>query len=147
MSRAWLTRDPIDAGSVARAVAGPANGATVVFIGTVRDHNDGRPVAAIDYRAYEAMAADELARIADEAEARFPGTAVAVVHRLGELALEEASIVIAAAHPHRAEAFDAARHVIEETKRRVPIWKREHYRDGTREWVDPTASAGIGSRP
>lgn len=145
MSRAWLTREPIDPGAVAAAVSGPANGATVLFLGTVRDHNDGRPVLGIDYRAYEAMAAEELARIADEAEDRFPEATVAVVHRLGELRLEDASIVVAAAHPHRAEAFDAARHVIEETKRRVPIWKREHYRDGTREWVDPTGGARAGS--
>lgn len=144
MSQAWLTRDPLDPSSVAAAVTGAGNGATVLFIGTVRDHNDGRSVAGIDYRAYEAMAADELTRIADEAEARYPGAQVAVAHRLGELRLEDVSIAIAAAHAHRAEAFDAARYVIEETKRRVPIWKREHYRDGTREWIDPTAAATGG---
>jgi molybdopterin synthase catalytic subunit len=84
------------------------------------------------------MAARELAAIAAEAAARFEAIDVAIEHRLGELALEEASVGIAVAHARRGVAYDASRWVIEELKRRVPIWKREHYADGTREWVDPT---------
>jgi molybdopterin synthase catalytic subunit len=90
------------------------------------------------------MAEKTLAQIASEAERLFHTKHIVVQHRLGELALGETSVAIAVAHPHRAAAFDAARYVIEELKRRVPIWKREHYTDGTREWVDPTASKRIG---
>jgi molybdopterin synthase catalytic subunit len=81
------------------------------------------------------MASSELAAIAEEAGAKFD-VDLAIEHRLGELALEEASVGIAVAHPHRGEAYEASRWVIEELKRRVPIWKREHYVDGTRDWVD-----------
>jgi molybdopterin synthase catalytic subunit len=111
----------------------------------VRETNDGRPVTGIDYTAYAAMAEREMARIVAEAEARFgtPDGAprVAVEHRVGTLAVGEASVAVAAAHARRAPALDAARYVVEELKRRVPVWKREHYADGTREWLDPTAPA------
>jgi molybdopterin synthase catalytic subunit len=102
--------------------------------------NDGRDVTGIDYAAYEAMAARELTAIAHEVAAR-TGARVAVEHRIGTLVLGEASVAIAAAHAHRAPAFDACRAVIEEIKRRVPIWKREHYADGGRAWVDPTVAS------
>jgi molybdopterin synthase catalytic subunit len=92
----------------------------------------------MEYSAYEAMAARELAAIAGEAMDRFDAIDVAIEHRLGALALEEASVGIAVAHAHRGIAYDASRWVIEELKRRVPIWKREQYTDGTREWVDPS---------
>ena len=129
----------IDVPALLAEVTGPASGAVVVFVGTVRDVNDGRAVTGIDYSAYLAMARRELAAIAEEAAARFGTTRVAVEHRLGYLALGEASVAVAVAHPRRAPAYDASRYVVEELKRRVPIWKREHYADGTREWVDPTA--------
>lgn len=121
-------------------VARAANGASVLFVGTVRDVNDGRAVIGIEYSAYEAMARRELAAIVREAADRFGTTDLVVEHRLGELTLGDASVAIAAAHPRRTPAFDAARFIIEQLKRRVPIWKREHYADGTRDWVDPTAS-------
>jgi molybdopterin synthase catalytic subunit len=135
---ARLTRAPIDAAALLQSVARPRHGAILLFLGVVREVNDGRPVTGIEYSAYEAMAASELAAIAAEALARFDATDVAIEHRLGELALEEASVGIAVAHPHRGVAYDASRWVIEELKRRVPIWKREQYADGTREWVDPS---------
>lgn len=137
-NRASITRSAIDPAAVVSAVASPGHGATVLFVGTVRDLNDGREVEGLDYSAYEAMAHDELDRIVGEAHARHPGTAVVAIHRIGALALGDVAIAIAAAHAHRAEAFDAARYVIEEVKQRVPIWKREHYRDGSREWVAGT---------
>jgi molybdopterin synthase catalytic subunit len=133
-----LHRDPIDPMALLRAVARPAHGAILLFVGVVREVNEGREVIGIEYTAYESMAARELQVIGEEAETRFAGVSVAVEHRLGELALEEASVGIAVAHPHRGVAYDASRWIIEELKRRVPIWKREHYVDGTREWVDPT---------
>jgi molybdopterin synthase catalytic subunit len=110
----------------------------VLFVGTVREVNDGRSVTGMEYTAYEAMAVRELGLIVDEAVQRFGTSDVVVEHRVGELGIGEASVVIAIAHPHRAQAFDAARYVIEALKQRVPIWKLEHYVDGTREWVDPT---------
>jgi molybdopterin synthase catalytic subunit len=144
---ARLTRDPIDPAALLQSVARPRHGAILLFLGVVREVNDGRAVTGIEYSAYEAMAARELAAIAAETLARFDATDVAIEHRLGELALEEASVGIAVAHPHRAAAYEASRWVIEELKRRVPIWKREQYADGTREWVDPSghlAVVGVG---
>jgi molybdopterin synthase catalytic subunit len=137
--RAALVHAPIDPAALLAEVATVANGASVVFVGTVREVNEGRAVSGIEYTAYEAMAIRELEAIAGEAVLRFGTDHVVVEHRVGRLGLGEASVVIAVAHPHRAEAYDASRFVIEELKRRVPIWKREEYVDGTREWVDPTA--------
>ena len=141
MSHAALVRAPLDEAALRARVSHAGAGAVTCFVGTVREENDGRAVSGIDYTAYEAMALRELGAVADEAEARYAGARVAVEHRLGALAVGEASIVIAASHPHRAEAFDAARYVIEQVKRRVPIWKREGYVDGTREWVHAGTSA------
>jgi molybdopterin synthase catalytic subunit len=135
---ATLVREPIDPMTVVRAVSAPANGAVLLFLGAVRQVNDGRDVSGIDYAAYEAMAQRELEAIVAEGAATFGSSDVAVVHRLGELAVEEVSVAIAVGHPHRDGAYALSRWVIEQLKRRVPIWKREHYADGTREWVDPT---------
>jgi molybdopterin synthase catalytic subunit len=134
---ARLTRDVIDPSALLRLVSRPAHGAVLLFLGVVREVNDGRDVTGIEYSAYESMAARELAAIVDEATSRFDAVDIAVEHRLGEVALEEASVGIAVAHAHRGVAYDASRWIIEELKRRVPIWKREHYTDGTREWVHP----------
>jgi molybdopterin synthase catalytic subunit len=117
------------------------NGASVLFVGTVREVNDDRAVTGMEYTAYEAMAQRELERIVDEAAQRFATEDVVVEHRLGSLDVGEVSVAIAAAHAHRAGAFEAARYVIEELKRRVPVWKLEHYVDGSRQWVDPTQKA------
>ena len=136
--RAELVHQPIDASALIRRVSRPANGAVLLFLGVVRDVNDGRAVTGIEYSAYESMAERELAAIASEAAERFGMSDIAIQHRVGQLALEEASVGIAVAHPHRGAAYDASRWAIEEIKRRVPVWKREHYADGTREWVDPT---------
>ena len=139
MRAAIVTRD-IDAAALIAEVASAANGATSLFLGTVRDVSDGRAVTGMEYTAYDAMASRELAKIADEASEKFAGVALVIEHRVGALALGDISVAIAAAHAHRAHALDATRFVIEELKRRVPVWKREHYADGTREWVDPSSS-------
>ena len=136
--RAALVRRPIDLVPLLAEVARPGNGASVLFVGTVRDVNDGRPVTGMEYTAYESMAERELSAVTREAANRYGTDDLVVEHRLGELAIGEISVAIVVAHPHRARAFEAARYVIEELKRRVPIWKLEHYVDGTREWVDPT---------
>jgi molybdopterin synthase catalytic subunit len=140
-SLALLVREPIDPLEVIRTVCAPANGAVILFLGAVRRVNEGRDVTGIDYEAYEAMAQRELDAIVTEGVSRFGTPDVAIVHRLGQLAVEDVSVAIAVGHPHRDTAYAFSRWVIEELKRRVPIWKREHYVDGTREWVDP------GGRP
>jgi molybdopterin synthase catalytic subunit len=142
---ATLVRAPIDSLALLRAVSNPGNGAVILFLGAVRQVNEGRAVTGIDYAAYEGMALRELQAIVDEAAARFDTPDVVVEHRLGELQVEEISVGIAVGHPHRDAAYGLSRWVIEELKCRVPIWKREHYADGTREWVDPSGRASVGS--
>jgi len=137
MSAARLTSSAIDVAALTREVAAGDRGAVSIFLGTVRNSNEGRAVNGIDYSAYDAMAVAEMNRIADEASERFRGVAIALEHRIGTLQVGDVSVAIACAHAHRAQALDANRYVIEELKRRVPIWKREHYLDGTSEWVDP----------
>ncbi|MCC6927442.1 MAG: molybdenum cofactor biosynthesis protein MoaE [Gemmatimonadaceae bacterium] len=140
--RAALVHGAIDAAALLAEVNAPSSGASTLFVGTVREVNEGRDVAGIDYSAYETMAQRELDAIARETCEAFATEHVVIEHRLGYLALTEASVAIAISHPHRGAAMDAMRYAIEELKRRVPIWKREHYVDGTREWVDPTRSGG-----
>ena len=131
---------PVEVNVILGRVSRSANGATVLFLGTVRGVNDGREVTGIEYTAYRSMAERELASIVEEAAALTASNDVAAEHRLGTLAVGECSVAVAVAHPHRERAFEAARYVIEELKQRVPIWKREHYVDGTREWVSAASS-------
>jgi molybdopterin synthase catalytic subunit len=142
---ATLVRAPIDPMAIIHDVSSPRNGAVLLFLGAVRQVNDGRDVTGIDYAAYEAMAQRELDATVIEASEKFETPDVAVRHRLGELGVEEVSVAIAVGHAHRDAAYAVSRFVIEELKRRVPIWKREHYVDGTREWVDPTGHASTGA--
>lgn len=140
MSRAAVVERPLDLAALVAEVATPAAGAIVTFIGAVRDSNDARAVAGIEYSAYQEMAAREMAAVVTEASRAFGGVAVVAEHRIGSLAVGDASVMIAASHAHRAEALAAVTFVIDEIKRRVPIWKREHYVDGTREWVHAGSS-------
>jgi molybdopterin synthase catalytic subunit len=133
--RTAIVDRPIDPCALVAEVARSGIGATVLFVGTVRDTNEGRAVNGIEYSAYRSMAERELADIVAEAAERFGLREIAVEHRIGFLGLGEASVAIGVAHPRRGPAYDASRHIIEQLKRRVPIWKREHYVDGTREWV------------
>jgi molybdopterin synthase catalytic subunit len=146
MNSARLTSSPIDVAGLLREVGAPEHGAVSIFLGTVRNANDGRSVSGIDYSAYEEMAIAEMHRILAEAAERFPGVVAVLEHRTGTLRVGDVSVAIACAHARRGHALDANRYVIEELKRRVPIWKREHYVDGTSEWVDPTRRhAGVES--
>jgi molybdopterin synthase catalytic subunit len=138
MIRAALVTQPIDIGALIAEVADRSAGATAVFVGTVREMNDGKSVLGIEYAAYTAMAQRELLRIAEEAARRVDPLRIVVEHRVGSLVVGDVSVGIVAAHERRGAAMDGMRFVIEEIKRRVPIWKRELYADGTREWVDPT---------
>lgn len=132
--RPYLTRAPIEPAELLAAVSDPALGGSVLFLGSVRRGEEDGPVRAIEYSAYEAMVASELERILAEARERWPAGKLAAVHRVGTIPAGDASIAIAAALPHRAEAFEACRYVIEEFKRRVPVWKREVFDDGRRDW-------------
>lgn len=136
-----LSTTPIVPDHIAAGLAAAADGAVVTFVGLVRDHHAGKPVVSLGYSAYAAMAEAAIAAIVAEAMARWP-VRIAVVHRLGELVIGEVAIVVAAAGGHRAESFAAANWVVDEVKRRVPIWKRERYADGSEAWVDPTAPGG-----
>jgi molybdopterin synthase catalytic subunit len=118
------------------------DGAVILFLGTVRNHADGASVDGITYEAYERMASPVLAEIANEAAERLGTARVAVVHRVGELAIGDVSVAIAVSSPHRAQAYDASRYVIEEIKQRLPVWKREHYADGSSEWVEGVRPCG-----
>ena len=128
-----LTEGPISAAALTAEVADPSRGAVVLFFGTVRARHAGREVAGITYTAYRPMAERVLARIAGELEAEH-GAAVAIVHRLGEVAAGEASVGIAVGAPHRAAAYAASRAALERLKREAPIWKREHYAGGDSAW-------------
>jgi len=124
----------IDAAAVTAAVADPKTGATVTFIGTTRDHNDGRAVTRLEYEAYPEMALAEMRKIAAVAKQRWPVTAVAIVHRIGVVPIGEASVVIAVSAGHRVAAFEACHFAIDRLKEVVPIWKKEHF-DGGEVWI------------
>ena len=132
--RRRLTHERIDPAAALAAVASPAAGASVLFLGSVRDRHDGREVVGIDYSGYEPMAERALERIEAELAAATPGLQVAIVHRLGALLVGESSVAIAASSPRRAAAQEAARTALERVKREVPIWKRERYADGSSAW-------------
>ena len=138
MIHASIVHDPIEPADVLSHVGAREDGATLLFLGMVRDHADSRPVTGMTYEAYEDMATPVLREIAQEASQRIGSDRVAVVHRVGDLTIGEVSVAIAVSSPHRAEAYDASRYVIEEIKKRVPVWKKEHYTDGAQEWVEGT---------
>jgi molybdopterin synthase catalytic subunit len=106
-----------------------------VFVGVVRDTNAGRRVSFLEYEAYEEMALAQMQELAAEARRRWPVSELRLVHRLGRLEIGEASVAVAAASPHRAEAFEACRFLIDTLKRQVPIWKKEHFEGGA-SWVE-----------
>lgn len=132
---------PIDPARLLGDVVSDDDGAALLFWGVVRNRNEGRAVSHLEYSAYAEMAERMMRLIGEEAIDRFGVGDVRVVHRVGRLEVGEASVAIAVASPHRAEAYEASRYMIEELKRRVPVWKREGYVDGDREWV-PGFTAG-----
>jgi molybdopterin synthase catalytic subunit len=138
----YLTHASIDVLGLMNQVAAPSRGGAVCFVGTVRAGPDDGDVVRIAYSGYEAMVEEEFARIVNEAEHRWPGCAIVGRHRLGDVPLGDASIAIVAAAPHRDDAFAACRYVIEEAKRRLPVWKREMFADGSADWRehDPGAT-------
>lgn len=138
LQRCTVSASPLDVGAVVARVAGPDSGGIVTFVGTVRDASRGREIRHLEYEAYPEMAEREMERIAEEAAARWPGARVAMAHRTGHLEIGEMAVVVAAAAPHRPEAFAAARYAIDTLKERVPIWKKEVATDGE-SWVEEHA--------
>ena len=132
--RARLTEGAIDVEALRAETGDHSCGAVTLFVGTARDHHAGRAVTGLAYSAYRRMALASLERIAGELESATPGLRLGIVHRLGKVPVGEASVVIAAAAPHREAAFTAARAALERLKRETPIWKRESYADGGSAW-------------
>ena len=133
--RVNLSDVPIDPGEVVSRVAGPGRGGIVSFSGAVRNQARGREIRHLEYEAYPGMAEQEMEKICDAAERRWPGVRVAMAHRVGHLEIGDLAVVIAVAAPHRAEAFEACRFAIDTLKETVPIWKKEFATDGDY-WVD-----------
>jgi molybdopterin synthase catalytic subunit len=137
-----LTTDPLDPTAVVAIVSSADCGAVTTFVGLVRGDNAGRRVLWLEYEAYEPLALKAFARIDEEAGERWPSIGLAIHHRLGHVDIGQASIVIAAASPHRPEAFAACRYAIERIKQIAPIWKHEHF-DGGAVWIEgATADPG-----
>ncbi len=142
-----LTHDEIDYQQVTEAVRSHNAGAVILFLGTVREMTQGRQTIALDYDAYPEMAESKMAEIASEATERWQMEKVVIVHRLGHLELGDISIAVAVSSPHRQAAFDAGKYLIDELKRRVPVWKKENWADGSTEWVHPETGAPADFRP
>jgi len=134
--RIRVSEEPIDATALASEVGRPGSGAVVVFLGTVRDHSPGRTgVTHLEYEAYREEVEGKIGEIVAEAALQWPVHVAVVEHRLGRVDVGEPSVGVAVSSPHRAEAFEAARYLIDELKRRAPIWKKEHWPGGA-EWVE-----------
>ncbi len=131
--RFCITDQPLSADKLIRLVSNPNAGAVLTFVGTVREFTRGQRTVSLSYEAYAPMAIAKMKQIAEEIEQRWPGTQVAMHHRVGDLAIEEIAVVIAVATPHRNESFEAGRYAIERLKQIVPIWKKEIWEDGS-EW-------------
>ena len=135
MLKSAIVSEPILPDKVLLGFPSSEDGACLLFLGVVRGHNLGRPVTGLEYEAYLGMAEKTLAAITLEASHRFGTDRITVLHRVGDLDVGEVSTAIAVATPHRGEAYDASRYLIEEIKDRLPIWKREHYVEGDSDWV------------
>ena len=133
---------PIDATRIVAAVESRAAGAVVLFLGTTREVTGGRRTRSLDYECYGEMARKKLAELESVARDRWPVLECTVVHRIGHLAIGEASVAVAVSTAHRQHAFEAARWLIDTIKEVVPIWKRENWADGTSEWVHPGLDQG-----
>ena len=131
-----ITQDELDLGKLYAFCLTEDSGAIDVFVGTVRNHFEGQKVDAMDYHGYPEMGEKVLKQIVESAHEKWPLNRVAVQHRLGLLQLKEASVIIAVSSPHRSEAFEACRYIIEEIKKDLPIWKKEYFTGGEAQWKD-----------
>ena len=131
-----LSEEPLDVGAAFAAVQTPTAGGVALFVGTTRQWTGDHETEQLDYESYGPMALKEMHRLAEEAAARWPVEKLCVWHRLGSVPPAAPSVIVAVATPHRAEAFEACRFLIDALKVQVPIWKREVYADGRTEWVE-----------
>lgn len=132
-----LTPTTIDHTAVVEAVRSHLAGAVVLFLGTVRELTAGKRTESLDYEAYPEMAIKQIHQLLDEAATRWPVIRSAVVHRVGHLELGDIAVAVAVSTPHRKDAFEAGQWVMDRIKEVVPIWKKEHWADGSTEWVHP----------
>jgi molybdopterin synthase catalytic subunit len=139
-----VSQSPINVDAVKKTVSDTSCGALVVFEGWIRDHNEGQDVERLEYEVYRPVAEKEGAKIIDEAIARFGVSHAVCIHREGLLELGEIAVIVCVSSPHRGEAFDACRYIIDQTKTRLPIWKKEHYLTGISEWVNCEHCATAG---
>lgn len=129
-----ITREPININELYPKARHPKAGAVLLFCGDIRNHSEGREVTVLEYEAHESMAMKQINDIVDESKKRWPLHYVEVIHRLGEMAVSETSIAIIVATSHRSEAYEASRYIIDTIKHTVPIWKKEHFVNGTSSW-------------
>ncbi|MEO8539472.1 MAG: molybdenum cofactor biosynthesis protein MoaE [bacterium] len=141
-----VTSDVLDPTEATKAVESPAAGAINLFLGVVRDNNLGRAVQYLEYEAYPAMAEKVMRQLSEEAKSKFGLEDVAVLHRTGRLEIGEASLLVAVSCGHRAESFEASHWLVNEIKKRVPVWKKEVWDDGEA-WVEGPESLGIQQAP
>jgi molybdopterin synthase catalytic subunit len=142
-----ITESPIDHGSLTERVRSHRAGAVCTFLGTVREMTGDRRTASLEYEAYPEMALTKMAELETQARQRWPILDAAIVHRVGHLELGEVSVVVAVSCPHRHQAFDACRWLIDTLKEVVPIWKKELWADGSEEWVHPGLTNDPASHP
>jgi molybdopterin synthase catalytic subunit len=130
-----ITKDPIDLNQFLSPSSDPASGASVFFVGKVRNHHDGKAVKLLYYECFEAMANKQIMRILERAKKKYLIHRVRALHRVGRLEVGDIAVVVEVSSSHRAEAFEACRAIIHEIKHEVPIWKKETYTNGKEEWV------------
>jgi molybdopterin synthase catalytic subunit len=138
---AKMTTQPIDVAGLLERAGNPSSGAVVLFLGTVRDLSEGRSVVGLDYDAYPSMALATLTEIIAAARQRWPLQHGEVVHRYGSMTVGDTAVALVASSAHRADAFEAARWMMDEIKKRAPIWKQEQWAEGGADWVHPVAEA------
>lgn len=131
-----IVHEPIEVEALKRALLDSRAGACATFEGWVRNHNEGKPVQALDYEAYAELAESEGARILAEAREKFSILTAACHHRVGSLQIGDMAVWVGVGAAHRGTAFDACRYIIDEVKARVPVWKKEHYADGVSQWIN-----------
>ncbi|TWT64183.1 molybdenum cofactor biosynthesis protein MoaE [Rubinisphaera italica] len=136
--RIELTESPIDHSELLNSVQDHSCGASVLFLGTVREFTNGKQTDSLTYEAYHEMAISEIHKLIEQARQQWNVKHIGIIHRLGPLALGETAVAIAVSSPHRADSFAAAQFLMDEIKKSVPIWKQEHWSDGTTEWVHPS---------
>ena len=140
-----LLPGPLDLGAAFRFLQEAKAGGIAMFAGTTRQWTHGRETLRLEYESYEPMALRVMHMLLEEAEGRWPVLRACLLHRLGEVPTKEASVIVGISTPHRADAFEAARYLIDRLKLQVPIWKREYWADGTMEWISGTAPPEAGS--